>query len=57
MSLGCVLSCITFSYPLLANTVHIFFIYRSEISIDDYNREDDGGDDDELDDGGFDFGD
>ena len=56
MSIGCILSCITLSYPL-SNTVHIFFIFRSEISIDDYNREDDGGDDDELDDGGFDFGD
>ena len=32
------------------------FFNRSEISIDDYNRENDGGDD-ELDDGGFDFGD
>jgi len=32
------------------------FFNRSEISIDDYNRKDDGGDD-ELDDGGFDFGD
>jgi len=30
---------------------------HSDISIDEYTKEDDGGDDDQLDDGGFDYGD
>ena len=47
MSIGCIPS-----FPTISFTSNLFF-NRSEISIDDYNREDDGGEDD----GGFDFGD